>query len=419
MSSETLKKNALDMIRLLKENGIAGKGEGQWRAGFKADPTTMNFEDKGEVDNFTGVFFVQVNNGEDDNFFEPPSELGLEHDDSHGKLKGYWKTFVPQEIKAVRTLVETGISAPKSSSELRSWDSRKISKYLLGEADSYEALYACLISQLENVSTPEAQNAIEQLTALMETTTVPVSKKVLHVKDPEDELVRKMEALSVSPKRRSPSPKRHSPKGSPKADEKMNKLIDKYKKKLSAKEDTATIADAIKRLAKELNLNSDYMEETYDFYGFGQSRLKPFRRMSKRNKKFKMTTRRTSRFKRKIRRSGRSLKKNRRRTSKGKTNTKMRKNFGSSIYGLQGGLQNGPIYSGVYPMTLKVNETLPNLNNVKRTYALNEFGKPKRRKSPRKSPRRSKSNFGCGLYGCGRSFGSCGCGDSKPEEEEE
>jgi hypothetical protein len=112
-------------------------------------------------------------------------------------------------------------------------------------------------------------------------------------------------------------------------------------------------------------------------------------------------------------------------------------------------MQSGPIYSGVYPMTLKVNETLPNLNNVTRSYSLNEFGARKKRSSKRQGGelarkqskkrtvlnRRGKrmssrkmisaiveeedgNNFGCGLYGCSscgsRSFG-CGCGDKDNE----
>ena len=459
-SPESLKKRAKDLMEDMKDSGLSvGAGNGQWRTGFRPDPVTIVFGDVGEVDDFTGVFFAQTENGKLISYFNPPDELGLEHDDRHGKHEGYWKKFVPKEIKAVRTLVEPGISAPKSSSELRTWDSRKISKYLLGEAENYEALYACIIAQLENVPTAEAQTAIEQLTALMETTTTeePGHKtKMLQVEEDPDKLARGMEGLTVSKKKTPspPKPKATSPKATAGGSEKMKKLISMYNKKVEelANQDASTkdievktkpIAVAIKRLADELGYDDDFMMENYEYLGFGRTRLKPYRRKSRRSNKKPKTmtmTRRTSGVKRKVRTSGRSLKKNKRRTSRRKTSKKIKKSFGSSIYGLQGGMQNGPVYSGVYPMTLKVNESLPNLNNVKRTYALNEFGSRKKNRGSklglRKKQSRKKSNggldrrgrkskkaividddegnsFGCGLYGCGscgRSFGSCGCG---------
>ncbi len=473
-SQESLNKRALELIALMKTNGLpTGKKEGQWRAGGRPEPTVMNFEDIGEVDDFTGVFFVQTINGEPVNFFNPPEELGLEHDDSYGEHEGYWKKFVPREIKAARTLIETGISAPKSSAELRSWDSRKISKYLLGEAENYEALYVCIIPQLENVGTPEARIAIDQLTELMETKTDPVPRKhakVLKQDDEEEDVISQgMERMSVKksppkPKTKVPSPKKPSPKkpsSPPKKDlAKFEKLITVYKKKLEDKQPTATVADSISRLAKELGIDDDELGDKYDFYGFGRSRLQPNRRKSRRrsNRKVKtmkmkmtMIKRRMSGVKRKVRRtSGKSLKKSKRRTSKRKISKKLlKKCFGSAIYGLQGGMQSGPIYQGVYPMTLKVNETLPNLNNVKRTYLLNEFGAKKIRrgskekltkkqskkqsKIDRRGRRGSKKllrlidddssdsgddeddehSFGCGTCGS-RSFG-CGCGGDKDE----
>lgn len=435
-----------DIIALMKSAKIFGGEPGQWKAVAITESKSKDFVDVGTIDAFTGTFFRLFGEGNStSDYFEPPSELGLERDNSYGEEMGFWKKYVPKEIKAVRTLVETGISAPKSSSELRSWDSRKISKYLLGEADNYEALYACIIQQLENVPTDEARNAIEQLTALIETTTEPVSKstKVLKVDD-EEEISRRMEKMAVTkkPSPKKPSPKKPSPKAKspPKAADKLaklEKLLATFKQKAEKKESTVSIANTITRLAEELGFDEDYMGDNYDFYGFGRSRLQPNRRQSRRrsNKKMKTLIHRTSKMKRKVRKSGRSLKKNKRRTSRQKTGkkpSKFKKSFGSSIYGLQGGMQNGPVYAGVYPITLKVNETLPNLNNVKRTYSLNEFGKVKRgsrritrdisskmdRRGKRTSKKMSKATViedngnssGCGCGTCGRSFG-CGCGD--------
>lgn len=483
MSSEDILSKTRILIGYLKDAGLFGGEPGQWKAVAKPNPGRVEFVDHAPVEDFTGsVFRLYDEDGGQSDYFEPPAELGLEHDDSKGKNKGFWKKFVPKEIKAVRTLVETGISAPKSSSELRSWDSRKISKYLLGEAENYEALYACIIAQLENVPTAEAQTAIEQLTALMETTTEPLSKtgktgKVLKVEEGIEEISRGMEGLGVSGKKPSPPkpkakvPSPPKPKTPPKAVSppkkdlaKLEKLIATYQSKLAAKQPTAAIADAISRLAKELGVSDDELGDKYDFYGFGRSRLKPYRRKSRRRstKKAKMMTRRTSKAKRKVRTSGKSLKKSGKRTSRRKSGrklSKLKKSFGSSIYGLQGGMQSGPVYSGVYPMTLKVSESLPNLNNVTRSYALNEFGKDvnkKRRGSLKRAGsgklRRQQSqkhktldrrgrrgsskktmeatvveddsgsegnSFGCGLYGCGscgRSFG-CGCGGSGNDDE--
>jgi hypothetical protein len=463
-----------NLIVLMKAAGIFGGEPGQWKAVAIQEPKSKDFADVGTIDEFKGTAFrLFGDEASTSDYFEPPSELGLEHDDAYGKEEGFWKKFVPKEIKAVRGLVETGISAPKTSSELKSWDSRKISKYLLGEAENYEALYACIISQLENVPTEEARNAIEQLNALMETTTEPVPRTGKSLdQDDEEEISRAMESLSMKkkkaasppkPKVKTPSPKVKAKTPSPPKRDlaKLEKLIATYHQKVEAGQPTKAVADAIARLAKELGVTDDELAER-DFYGFGRSSLQPNRRRSRRRsaKKTKKMARRTSKAKRKVRTSGQSLKKNKRRTSKHKTKkvSKFKKSFGSTIYGLQGGMQNGPIYKGVYPMTLKVNETLPNLNNVKRTYALNEFGTKKNKrgsvragKSRSRSRSQKKTEFPAmdrrgkrtsskkmsriatvatvaedgdgdgdgdddgGSYG--RSFGSCGCGDGDKDEE--
>jgi hypothetical protein len=464
----------IDIIALMKGNHIYGKEPGKWVAVTIAEAKPRQFVDHAAINDFYGVVFrYNEEDGSSSDHFNPPAELNLEHDDIYGKNKGFWKKFVAKEIKAVRTLVETGISAPVTSSSLRSWDSKKISKYLLGEAENYEALYACIVAQLENVPTNEARNAIEQLTALMETTTEPVQKtqKSLQIDDDEDELVKKMQAVNIkkpSPKKRSPSPKRSSPEGKPNTTEQQ--LTEQYER-LSSEKDEAesklskTNSEGLRKiLTKKIeNLNDKLskLESDMEKLGFGRSRLKPYRRKSRRmsNKKMKLLTRRTSKVKAiiKVRKSRRSLKKNKRRTSKSK---KLKKSFGSTIYGLQGGMQSGPIYDGVYPMTLKVNETLPNLNNVKRSYTLNEFGRKKNkrislgkkraktsliRKQSKKIERPDRrgrrgsakiatvidsesdesdnsddsendggSSFGCsGCSSCGRSFGTCKCNDDE------
>ena len=371
--SELLKREAKDLLGMMKNNGIVvGKEENEWRTGFRAEPVTVNFLDKGTVDNFTGVLFAKTINGETVYFFNPPEEITsqLVHDDRHAKNEGYWVKYVPREITASRTLVETGISAPKSSSELRNWDSRRLSKYIISEAENYETVLVCIISQLENVGTVEAKTAINQLTELL--LTVTGEKMVVEDDGDDGDISEKMQGLKVSPRAKNtphpskrntppppPPPRAASPPRAapPNGSEKMDKLIAKYKQRIEEKGDTGTIADAIKRLAKELSFDSDYMEENYDFYGFGRSRLQSNRRRKR------MSRKRMSRKK-----------------YRNSTSSRSRKSFGSLIYGLQ----SGPKYQGVYPMHLKVNETFPNLNNVKRSYSLNEFG-------------RTKSNgFGCG-----------------------
>jgi hypothetical protein len=445
MNASEITDKAKIIVGLLKNEkyNLFGTNEGQWKVVVKSTPSLVEFVDIDPVENFIGSFFRHSDGVS--NYFNPPDELGLVHDDSLGKHNGFWKQFVPKEIQAVRGLPTSGgMSAPKSSAELRSWDSRRISKYLLGEAENYEALYACIISQLENVPTNEAQLAIEQLTSLMETTTETVSRpKVLRVDD-EDEISRKMEALKIkrgnSPKK--PSPKKPSPKKpSPSSAGEDDEMIIEYeiKRKDFQKELIAA------RRAKDDKKIKYYAAEIKDVeemlkqlkLGFGRSRLKPNRRRKSRrtsHKRMTMMTRRTSRIKRKTVKSFRSLKK---KIGKRTSRKKLRKGFGSSIYGLQGGMQSGPIFPGVYPMSLSVNETLPNLNNVKRSYSLNEFGK--KRASGRVSLRRKQSGLfklnrtgkkvknseiatvissddsnSCGSCGScgksGRSFGSCGCG---------
>lgn len=475
MDEEALKTMAREFIALMKNLGIFGKDEGKWSAGIKLSPSEMQFADEGLMNDFQGVFFGRSNNGVTEFYYNPPHELKLEHDDDYDENIGIWKKAVPKAIqaaKSTRTLVETGISAPKSSSELRSWDSRKISRYLLGEAENYEALYACIIAQLENVDSAEARNAIDQLTALMETTTesVPKTKKAVKKYD-EDDLANQMSAMSMKAKARSPSPKKSSPKArspspkksSPKKSSPLKggateeQLVEQYERLSAEKDDVekklSSTASALvrkklnERIAK-LNIQISEIVDLMNKLGFGRTRLQANRRMSRRRsmKKTRKTSRRTSKIKtkRKARRSGRSMKRNKRRTSKSKIIKKgiikkgiLKKGFGSTIYGLQGGMQNGPIYPGVYPMTLKVNEALPNLNNVKRTYSVNGFGAgpvsrrrrnspPTRRRSPHRESKINDDEEGEKIpvehiakllqekkKNLTRRFGSCGCDDDE------
>jgi len=460
--STQMKENVQGFKPILEAGGFLA----EWKIMGVPKPLPKSFEDHATVDNFYGVIFKRDNL----NHFYPPSGSGLVHDDRYPKNAGFWKEDSVVMRATTRTLVEHGRTAPKSSDELRGWSSAELARILLEGANLAEII-ACLSSQLYNVKDEQAQDALRQLTNLMETTSEHVERpaKGSKSKSAEESLEESFQGLSVqTPKKMSPKAKPKSPpksppraKSPPKSSGNPNsnsakeaelvKLMARYNKMVQEKKSTQNIADSIKRLAAELGHDDDYMADKHDFYGFGRSGLKPLRRRMSRRlsfKRTKMLLRRTSGHKKRRPSRRRSLKKMMKRTSKKKSGkpsrpTKFKKSFGSSIYGLQGGLQSGPVYSGVYPMTLRVNESFPNLNNVKRTYALNEFGTKKlRRKQSKKlvvpdrrgrkvlpmrfgsgsgsdsdsdSGSDSEGSGGSGCGSCGRSFGCCGCG-GKDEE---
>jgi len=429
-SKEIIKDNWNLLKGLLKSEGIYKKEPGKWHLTVQTGEQQI-FKDIGKITNYYGIVFKKIVGIENDkeiyeNYFRPPNEINVEHDDTYDTHVGIWKAQAqePAHIVRPRAQQEHRAAGLKSSSELRALGAREIAKYLLDEADNYQPIYACIVEQLKGMdkSSKEIQTVTEQLDNLFRSTveeesgkegkkpkktsptspktspkTKPkkVSKPVISMDVDEEALLSDSEAKAVA---------------NPELQEEMEELETKIKAfKAQAKSATNPTAKATwkKRLAEA---EKEY-DELLRNLGFGRRRRKSNRRRQRK------TSRRTSRHKRvKHRRSnrnltrkglktGRSLKKHRKRTSrklniKGKgikatrVSTK-RKSFGSSIYGLQGGMQTGPIYSGVYPMTLTTKETLPNLFNVKRTYSLNEFGRGRGRRRV--------------------SFGKCGCAGDDDE----
>jgi hypothetical protein len=261
---------------------------------------------------------------------------------------------------------------------------------------------------LESVPGDRAKHIAEQLRNLMKSTSgaktspkSPKSPKVVHTEE------------EVPKRPRSASPKRSlSPKGeaSPKSPSPNSKVaaLEKKMEELELKMNNAKNEDAKKGFKKLYDKAAQEYEAALEKLGFGRisrkSNRRPMRtrgkiinrRSSKRRsskKKRLGALRRTSRGRRKYFEDLKSLKKTRlRRVSRRKVGRKASgrrkasrgsrgrkashgrkgsKRFGS-IYGLQGGLDSGPVYSGVYPMTLNVKGSLPNLDNVQRTFNLNE-----------------------------------------------
>ena len=48
----------------------------------------------------------------------------------------------------VVAMLESDFTSVASTSTLRTWDARKISKFLLSESENYDSLFACILSQL-------------------------------------------------------------------------------------------------------------------------------------------------------------------------------------------------------------------------------------------------------------------------------
>ena len=282
-----------------------------------------------------------------------------------------------------------------STSELRDWDPRKISKYLLNESPSYEALLACIITQLDRVGGEEAKTASQQLYTLMKTTTdeAPKSPRIsprknkttpIKTKSPSPKLISRSKSKSPSPKLKSPGLSKTttmSPSSMEKELERIAETISSNEEKLKTTTNNVARNIILKRI-KELE---EKQNELFNKLGFGRTRLQSNRRhnrvrkISKRVSLKKISRRRTPRkrtsrkraFKRrtsKVSKLQRKKKTSRARAKLLRRKSKKSKKFGSVIYGLQ----DGPAYTGVYPMTLDVIGTPPNLFNVKRTFSLGE-----------------------------------------------
>ena len=420
-----LKQNVKDIVQSLKDKGIYGKdtkAEGEWWIAAAQGGETHKFVDRtAPIEHYIGVIFFTKEDGNIEKHFNPPHELNLEHDSSQKKTQGFWVKKTAEKFEEDshdRTAPEYDFTSVASTNELRSWDARKIAKFLLSESESYDALYACILSQLESVPGDRARQIAEQLRNLMKSTagakTSPgKKKKVVETEEgaksprrsPSPRRPPSPKAKSPSPKAKPKTPSPRSPKGdlSPGALERREELA-KLQKRLAAYNkgldkpgaDKEKITAAIKKLMKDIAA----VEEDIETLGFGRISRKSNRRASK--TKGKVSRRRSSKKKRLglLRRTSKghrkyfedlkSLKKTRlrrvsrrkvgrvrkasggrkvsgrkggrkvRRASRGRKGSKR---FGSTIYGLQGGLDSGTVYSGVYPISLNMQETLPNLTH--------------------------------------------------------
>ena len=369
-SKETIEKICKNLAKLLKEKG----SEWKIQASYGKDRI---FNDKGTIKNFKGAIFVLDSDDTKIMNFNPPPEIEdlVKKDSSYESKDGIWiilKALSPSKsspsfetVSTKRNLIEEGGGDTlQTSSQLEQMSIRKLVEHLLNEAESFDALYGCLLAEMSKYpETEETKLASMELKNILETIE-------------EDEESPKRSSSKTSPKtspktssKRSPSPKQYIRDEIEETEQRIIKLKNQKKK--------LTDQTTIKKINSEIKELNDELDELREKLGFGhvsrKSNRKTFARsrMSRRRK-----LPRTSRSRRNVTKHGRSLKKKTCKRKSLKTGLKKRL-FGSTIYGLQGGLQNGPIYPGVYPMSLNMKESYPNLFNVKRTYKLNEFGKPR------------------------------------------
>jgi len=430
---ELILRKSKELVGLLEKNRIFGGTKGSiaiakgnkeglwWTGGFIGDKD-QKFVDHPTIKDFVGVLFRTFENDEIKEYFNPPDELDLTHDDDFPKNQGFWKKAPAEKLEEEEFEMnpqEFDISGVSSTNEMRKWDARRLSKYLLKESETYDALYACLLAQLKNVKSERAKEAAERLHKLMRSTTSTEEEE-------EEERPRKR---SPSPKKRSPSPQRKPskpivmeeeeeeetvrakspPRGSPPKGSStppdikdLKELINDYNEAVDNDDEKLAkrLRAAIKAAAEDLKIDKPTLKK-YGFLGFGKFSRKSnrramgraTRRSRKRNSKKRGSkvrrgsilkrlgvVRRTSKIRRKYFKDAKSIKKNRKhrvssRKASGRRGRKISRKlsrklnrFGSSIYGLQ----SGPIYSGVYPMSLKVRGSLPNLDNVQRDFQLGE-----------------------------------------------
>ena len=284
----------------------------------------------------------------------------------------------------------------------------EIANFLIS-SESPDVILKCLIEHKDLSSNTKTRVAHLLNTLKGTSSSTTVLKKDKYEDDEEEEKPSK----KTPPKSKSPSPKKlPSPKSklpSPKSKasdieetdnmddkipEKVLKLLIKYKNEENETK-RKNISDAI-RNGKKFDIDEqdddlqEYIQDTYGFYGFGSSGHRSYG-TNKVNRKYSKTKK--TRFSNSIKRRGKLTKGLR---SYGK-NIRKRRSFGSpfakgstgNIYGIQ----DGPKWSGVYPMNLKVEGTEPNLYNVQRKYNL--FGRKKsidkiKRKSNKQKTRRLK-----------------------------
>ncbi len=453
--SKLLIKHGLFCTKLVNGAQIPYPEPGKWKALPKVSGGPHNFKDKGNVESYYGtVFRLGTQNDKYEDYFYPPAELNLVHDDLYPKEQGVWVSKQAKIMKVSRDVQESAIAPPTSSAELRSWDTRKISKFLLSEAESYEALYACIISQLEHAKTDQAALAISQIRKLLQAQpNVPIDNEYIKEREIDHKIYdtkRKEERVIHQEEEEEEEEEEGEEEGltEDQIEQEYDELTNQLEKlKIEVKELSGLKKKTTSGKIARIETRLEELEELSEKFGFGRARLQSNRgrrtskmkrtsrkkmsrkkmsrtkrtskknlailnrnsrlkRMSRSNKKFKRVSRRTSGKKLQHKRNRRSLKK----TIKRRTSLKTR-NFGSEIYGLQGGNLS---YPGVQPMHLEVPNELPNLDNVVRNYtvsgnavsgnAVRSFGN-----SGYESDSSCTSDGSDGSYVSGRSFGSCGC----------
>ncbi len=296
--------------------------------------------------------------------------------------------------RVTRTKTETG--SVYSSSTLRTWDAPQIASFLMNEAESYEAVLECVLREVQQKEGTEAKAVAESIKKIIGSIGVGPDLGVAskgEIDEDEEEYEEEFQVTRTSPKQRSPSPKK-----SEGDKDKFEELMEKYHKKAKEKKPTASLVDKLTRMAEKLRIDEETLEDEYDFYGFGRASRKSNRRKFSRRKGKR-------RVGKKVRRKS-ALRKTRKFSKAKKVYHRPRKalrsrTFGSpfaagssgSIYGLQ----DGPVWPGVFPMGLNVRGAGANILNVERGYRL--FGAKSRTRKRRYSgkklkPRRMKFKSG-------------------------
>lgn len=199
----------------------------------------------------------------------------------------------PQPKVVIQKRAVEDAEAPMTNAELMKWSSRDISRYLLGDVDNYNELFQCIISQLKNVDTETSKNIISQLSSLLEGEN----------QESDNEVEKFTHRVLANDKQQQAYPGEEDDE-----DEDDTKRYSELKKRIKQYEDALEknrsrndpalqrkidkLADVIKRTARSLGMNSDVLENEYEFYGFGSTRHmsneRPLNRQIKRLSKHKL-----------------------------------------------------------------------------------------------------------------------------------
>jgi hypothetical protein len=137
MDPTVLKQKAIDIISLLK--GAKPKlfekdAEGKWWIKAAQGADTYKFVDHTPIDNYVGIVFLTKEGGTVEQHFNPPDEINLMHDSNFPKNQGFWVKRPAEEFEGEtheRNPTEYDFTSVASTNDLRSWDARKIAKFLL------------------------------------------------------------------------------------------------------------------------------------------------------------------------------------------------------------------------------------------------------------------------------------------------